>query len=353
MMQIGDNSHIEKLSIWYYRPNEVYELTRASIEIHLSLNNKVLNQIKLQRLYKAGEATKQAKQAESKIRQHKGEADNKLVREIMKSKIRNARTELVEEKQRLRESKRNLAKEVGNGAANYIHEETKYIGEREWQKSKAKMKKHVNLIKNNSKAVKEKERAERQTYDLGEGYKVKVGDTVLKETEPREPIVYGGVQLDEDEKEILRLPSKFKVIAPLNEEEIETDVKVAGVKARWDHREEVEKEKEKERLVNTRNALGLPTIEIEDIRTQTPKTPFFNKESKSMSFRNLKANEIPSNKNINLPGPVDFEQEVKIQQFQGTLNKIGQEFIKEKCNSKGKQKTNLTKSQERGLKKIK
>ena len=92
------------------------------------------------------------------------------------------------------------------------------------------MTKHVNLIKNNNKVVKDKER---QTYDLGEGYKVKIGDTMLEETKPNEPIIYGDVQLDEDEKEIFRLPSKFKVIAPLSEEEIETDVKVAGVKARW------------------------------------------------------------------------------------------------------------------------
>ena len=56
-------------------------MTRASIEIHLDLNNKVLNQIKLQRLYKAGEATKHAKQVESKTRQHKGDVDKKLVRE--------------------------------------------------------------------------------------------------------------------------------------------------------------------------------------------------------------------------------------------------------------------------------
>ena len=42
-----------------------------------------------------------------------------------------------------------------------------------------------------------------------------------------------------------------------------------------DHKEEVEKEKE--RLVNTRNAVGIPTIEVEGIRTQPPKTPFFSK----------------------------------------------------------------------------
>ena len=150
MLQIGDIYTLKNLCNWYYRHDLAdidYQMTRASIEIQLNLVNKVIHKIKLQRIYNLGGATKQAKQIESKIRQHKGETDNKLVRAIMKSRIRNAKTEITEVKQRLKESKRDLANCIGNRDANYILKETKYIGNREWQAKKEKMTKQIELIK--------------------------------------------------------------------------------------------------------------------------------------------------------------------------------------------------------------
>ena len=58
-----------------------------------------------------------------------------------------------------------------------------------------------------------------------------------------EPIVYGGVEINDDERSLLTLPPKFAVIEHIDVHELTLELKRAGIKGRWHQRSKEESEK--------------------------------------------------------------------------------------------------------------
>ena len=60
----------------------------------------------------------------------------------------------------------------------------------------------------------------------------------------QEPVVYGDVEINQEEKEVLSLPPKFAVMEHLNLNDLKLELKRGATKGRWHQRSEEEKAKQ-------------------------------------------------------------------------------------------------------------
>ena len=70
----------------------------------------------------------------------------------------------------------------------------------------------------------------------------------------------------------------------------------------------------------------------------------------SFDFRNMRATDLPINKRICLPGPLEEAAEISIQNLKGRLNLITNEYIEKKGQTK---RSDLNKVEKEGLKSLK
>ena len=157
-----------------------------------------------------------------------------------------------------------------------------------------------------------------------------------------QPLVFGGVQLDSDEASAMLLDPKFAVLDSLGAEEFELEVQAGLAKLRWnkmkeDGEEESITEAERERL---------ETLEAEARQIYDPK-------SKTVDYRKYRATDAPMNATLKLPPGQSLEYEAGLEvRYQKWMN-TAEQFRKEFCDDKGRQQSNLTSAQRRGLKKLK
>ena len=111
-----------------------------------------------------------------------------------------------------------------------------------------------------------------------------------------EPLIYGDVKIDNDEREALLLDPKFAVYDALEEENFEVETEKAFTKMRWHNyynKDETENEEEKITLtVEERERL-----DILDAKTRQ----VFDPESKTFDLRKLRATDVKLNSQVYLP----------------------------------------------------
>ena len=147
-----------------------------------------------------------------------------------------------------------------------------------------------------------------------------------------EPICYGGVVINDTEKEILKVHPKFTVFDKVCMIDSEAEIEKSLAKIRWTKKEE---EQEKERRRN-----GVQKIQ----RKET-----FNIEEKKFDFREARSTELPFNTRSYIPGPVQRDDEVRLQSLRVELTKVVQEY----ANTKDVALSNLNEEQKKGLVEVK
>jgi len=170
----------------------------------------------------------------------------------------------------------------------------------------------------------------------------------------------GEVDLDKDEIALLSLPPKFAVRRNINEIDIQTDNELCMAKTRYQiHRErELINSKEfkggGEQVAKRQRILTEEEIkeleEIEEIEAEGRQ--IYDPLSKCFDHGNKRATDCQKNKKVSLPKHVDIFSESVIQLLKDKISKTSKKFIALKCNDKGEQESNLSRSEMRGLRKL-
>ena len=103
----------------------------------------------------------------------------------------------------------------------------------------------------------------------------------------------------------------------VNTNECETEIEKGLAKLRWTKRKQFEKDDE------GKHQNG----ESQDLNGERDKT-IYNIKSKTFDFRNMRATDLPFNKRVHLPDPLDEESEIEIQNLKAKLNQITEEYMK-------------------------
>ena len=144
------------------------------------------------------------------------------------------------------------------------------------------------------------------------------------------PRQYGGVHLEQEEKNVLSLPTKFATHSKVTEEECQAQIEKTMAKLRW---ECTAREKET-------NGDELPRDDA----------TWHNCETKEMDFRLMKATDLPFNKRISVPPPMNNATEISIQNLKTKLNTCTATYVE---NQHIGRISNLSEEERRGLASLK
>ena len=154
-----------------------------------------------------------------------------------------------------------------------------------------------------------------------------------------------GTTISPAERALLAMPPKFCVLPSLKEEEMDLALEIMGAKVRYSFMGEGDREDEEELEIT-------PEMEdranLESARTRTP----YDYVTKELDMRNRRATDVKGNARVIMPKAMTTKEEssllVKVQE----LKKIYSMYAANNCTKEGKQRTNLTKQQEEGLKSL-
>ena len=140
------------------------------------------------------------------------------------------------------------------------------------------------------------------------------------------PRVYGAVELSNDEEKLLTLPPKFTIPELIDQIECQTEVEKSLGKLRW--------ELQKERKEANGN--------LDD----TERT-YFDANTMTFNYSNMRGTDLPYNKRIQLPKPVDTETEIKMQDLKFRLKSVTNKYLQNTNKS-----DNLNLAERKGLKSL-
>ena len=166
------------------------------------------------------------------------------------------------------------------------------------------------------------------------------GDEEEPVNDSQAPIIYGDLRLDEDEIAALLLDPKFATLDSLVIEDFDLEVECTLTKMKWNRMSDTgncEDEKEREEL------------ELEDAESRE----VYDSITKTYNAQKQRVTDLEQNAFVILPKsqPVDYEAllEIRRQKYYETFV----EYRKKHCDENGKQKSNLTKQQAAGIRKLK
>ena len=157
---------------------------------------------------------------------------------------------------------------------------------------------------------------------------VTVADQEIPANFTSDPRIYGGAEVSNDELSILSLPPNYALYGNIDQKECEIEVEKALAKARWSLKNQ-EREEEQE----TGN--------------EQRKRKVFDHETETFNFQEMRGTDLPFNKRITLPPPLNIDTEVKLRTLGVNLKKAIEAASQEKID------TNLSKQQSDGLRKLK
>ena len=159
-------------------------------------------------------------------------------------------------------------------------------------------------------------------------------------SELKQPVsVYGDVNLDDDEKEALQMDPKFAVLDPLSPEDFEVEIELCITKQKWNKMSQAgncETEAEREQ------------VELEDAMTRE----VFDPEEKVFNMQKQRVTDLKHNAYVILPPAQEIDYESLLELRRQKQSQIFRDYVKENCDDKGRQRSNITKQQARGLKKL-
>ena len=151
--------------------------------------------------------------------------------------------------------------------------------------------------------------------------------------------VYGDLNLDEDEKEALQMDPKFAVLDPLSPEDFEVEIELCISKQKWNRMS---------RAGNSEDEAEREQVELED----TMSREVFDLEEKVFNMQKQRVTDLKHNAYVILPPTQEIDYESLLELRRQKQSQIFRDYVKQNCDKKGRQKTNITKQQARGLKKL-
>ena len=156
----------------------------------------------------------------------------------------------------------------------------------------------------------------------------------------QEPPTYGGCNISDNQRRLLRLPPKFTTYEEISEKEMEVEMEVANCKLRWElmNRREREEEGESEEWTEE--------WEMERMEKETT----YDSNSKVLDFRKKRVTDLPTCRRIVLPEAQGEDNEVVMRSMTQRLKSTVSTFKREQCDTRGRVKwDNLDTRQRKGL----
>ena len=153
------------------------------------------------------------------------------------------------------------------------------------------------------------------------------------------PILAVGVTIDDEEKEILKLPPKFSINKNLNVEEFELAIEEMNVKIRW------ENSKKDLESIDEENDDPDPDAEEALSLIEATSRQVFDQSTKTFTNTRRRATDLPGNTRVHLLKALSADMEARLQLRKEQFIDVFNDHVKHNCNSKGNQKNNLTKAQ--------
>jgi hypothetical protein len=162
--------------------------------------------------------------------------------------------------------------------------------------------------------------------------------------------VVGKVKITDNKREILRLHTKFSLLDTLTPENLDWDRELGFGKARYELSRENE-EKIEDEITGTNEELTSEQREIME-KTQALARQVFDPGEKVFDLRKQRVTDMEDNSRVSLPRPLTSGDEANIEMRRNVYKKLEADYVREKSTEKREQPSNLTKSQERGLKSL-
>ena len=316
-----------------------------AIESKLDVQRKQLTLNLLERLWRKGVGTNQVEDlvknfkfgggrvlSADKERQEK----EKMIRRHMKDKVEDAKIQLV--KVRHRQAR----------VLNYLHSRViQYDGlwrlfceiqqcevEEIWKEGVKKNQKKVEHLTSRWKPG----RAQVERVWRG----VLIGDVELEELrlklgveKEKEVPVYGGAQISDNLRALLKLPPGMTTYEKMDEIKFSEDLEAMMVKQRWEERNVEERDGE----------AWSEELEVKDAEGSEVK------DGNNLDFGRKKATALPTNPRITLPKAVSEKREIEMRNMSERMKDVFKKYKSENCDEKGRVKmSNLKENEVRGLK---
>ena len=188
------------------------------------------------------------------------------------------------------------------------------------------------------------------------------GDEVICE----EPIIVcmdgEEILISEDEASVLALGPKFCVMADLSEELFEAEIEECIMKYRWELMGEEEHKTRKKSKSDVAFEVVLSELFSEEEKSKFEEEQELQEAESRMVYRpqegifdlsRRRTTDLKGNSRVIFPRKASsFEVESKLEALRVEARAEFRKFMAQKCNKGGKQKSNLTRGQERGLKSL-
>ena len=271
-----------------------------------------------------------------RVGKHKDIREKKQIKHSMQSKLRDAVADLTNLKKYKVRVRKKILEERGAGARSLIRGLDK-----ECRKLRGELK-----VKHDQK---EKHLVGKFTPDCNN----KIPSSILKYSQAnifnnyredvsdlKQPVsVYGDVILDDDEKQALQMDPKFAVLDPLSAEDFEVEIELCITKQKWNRMSKAgncETEAEREQ------------VELEDAMTRE----VFDPEEKVFNMQKQRVTDLKHNAYVILPPAQEIDYESLLELRRQKQSQLFRNYVKENCDDKGRQRSNITKQQAAGLKKL-
>ena len=191
-----------------------------------------------------------------------------------------------------------------------------------------------------------------------------VDDVMTKIEEIKEPVFVLGpgeeIVLSENERAALKLGPKFCVYTKLSDEEFEVDVEECILKIKWDMMGEDgrgtpgEEDKALEVLLGAEVCNRIDAEKEEELCIKEGEMRvIYDGGTKTLDFGKRRATDIKGNSRVIFPRKArTLGEESALETLRMELFTTFKQYVQDKCDDKGNQKSNLTKGEEEGLKSI-
>ena len=158
--------------------------------------------------------------------------------------------------------------------------------------------------------------------------------------------------ISDDERRLLSLPPKFCLFSDLKGDDFDLATELANTKIRYFKRDSDEDREAGDPQDEPADLQLTPEQQLQSDREEARTRQVYDHQTKELDVGRLRATDVKGNARVHLPGPLPTSQEaqlhIRTQAFKETFNN----YIKKSAPG-GKQRTNLTVAQTRGLKSLK
>ena len=220
---------------------------------------------------------------------------------------------------------------------NHLNKTAKNTKEKLNEKYKLKIKHLREKYKNNQNEVDEVPTDLVDYADLSIYNKTKYEEIPVLEYEVK---TIGNVNLSEDEKQVLKLHTKFSILETLLPSSLDTEIEASISKLRM----------EKEKDMKYKEFTAEERIQDEELEARN--RMIFDPTNKVFDSRKRRATDLKECARVTLPKPLSPDDESRLEVRKRTQKETFEKYRKEHTNTKGEQKPNLTPEEKSGLKSL-